>query len=412
MHSCPRCRRANPDEAAFCYHDGIPLVQFQDSTQSRALEWTFPSGRRCTTIDELARGSLAEWGAARHALRTGKLRDHFADQGRADLARLAQDATAERDEDIALQTLIENLPDLAVPVRSVADPVPRRLNAEAVYRNEVRLLPLKFVNRGQGYLHGTVSVVGGERWLWLGDGISPVHTCWIGTRSEQTITVQIDPTMLPTVGSYLGKIRVESNGGNLEIPVQANLVNRAGTFRGHPISNEKELAILLRDRPRDAVGWLKKGDVKEWYAENGLTYPVMEDLAPELAGVQQFFEAAKFSRPPEVQLRDEEISAVCLFPEIVSRAVELTTHEKKWIYVFAQSDAMWLKPAASVFAGPQAALVRFDIDSGLLEAGKIHEGSLRLTANGGQPFEVKVRAEVRRPPTPFSRRLLRPFRGG
>jgi hypothetical protein len=360
----------------------------------------------------LAKGCLAEWDAGRESLRSGRLRQHFEECSRADLVRIAKEAEAANDDDIALQTFLEHLPGLSAPVRPLADPLPRRLNVEEVFRNEVRVLPLKLLNRGTGYLHGTISVVEGDRWLWLGEGVSPAHICRIGTRAEQTLSVQVDPTLLPAVGSYLGKLRLETNGGNLEIPVQANLINRAGRFMGHAVGSEKDLAKLLRDRPRDAVNWLKAGAVREWYADNGLPYPVKGESAPDLAGIQQFFESAGFNRAPDIRLDQEEVAAHCLFPEVITRSVELTTRDKKWLYAFVESDSLWLKPHAPVAVGPQRAEIIFDVDSGLLEAGRAHEGALRITANSGQLFRISVTVDVRRPNEPFTRWLLRPFLSG
>jgi hypothetical protein len=399
MRLCLRCRRANPDEAAFCHHDGIPLTPQHagDDSAPRSLDWHFPGGKRCTTIDEFARGCLTEWNSARTALRSGQFVNHFTQIARTDLARVASTALDEPDEDVALQKFLEKLPGVTVPIRPLADPVPRRLNVDDVGRDQVRLVPLRLTNRSFGYLHGTITVVEGDHWLWIGEGITPAHSSAVGTRTEQEFTIQIDPTMLPAAGSYLGRLRIESNGGNLEVPVQANLVNRACSFMGRPIRSERELARLLRDRAREAGGWLRDGLIQRWYIENGWEYPLKEEIAPQLGGVQQFFEALGISPPPEIRLGDSEIKVVCVKPEVVARSVVLTTREKKWIYAFVESDDMWLRPLASVVSGPQSAEIAFEIDSGLADAGAVHEGVLRIRANGGQRFVVNVRADVRRP---------------
>jgi len=399
MRLCLRCRRANPDEAAFCHHDGIPLAPQQagDDSAPRSLEWQFPGGRRCTTIDEFARGCLTEWSSARIALRSGRLGNHFTQIARTDLARVASTVLDEPDDDVALQKFLEKLPGLTVPIRPLADPVPRRLSVEDVGRDQVRLVPLRLTNRSFGYLHGMLTVVEGERWLWIGEGVAPAHSSAIGTRTEQEFTIQIDPTMLPAAGSYLGRLRIESNGGNLEVPVQANLVNRAGSFMGRPVRSERELAKLLRDRAREAAGWLRDGLVQRWYEENGWDYPLKEGVAPQLGGVQQFFEAIGISPAPAIRLSESEVEVVCVKPEVVARSVELTTKDKKWLYAFVETDDMWLKPLASVVSGPQSAEIAFEIDSGLAEGGVVHEGMLKIRANGGQRFVVTVRADVRRP---------------
>src|SRR5438128_1425168 len=113
---CPRCRRANPDEAAFCHFDGQVLrvgpgqVVPLDPTRL-PHEFVFPSGRRCRSYDELAVGCQEEWGTARELLRHGAFRQFLTGLGRHDLARVAEDASrAQADPDIALSTFISGLP--------------------------------------------------------------------------------------------------------------------------------------------------------------------------------------------------------------------------------------------------------------------------------------------------------------
>jgi hypothetical protein len=209
--------------------------------------------------------------------------------------------------------------------------------------------------------------------------------------------VQIDASALPAAGNYLGSIHLESNGGNLDIPVEITHVRQAGIFQGLNIRTVKELAILLKKRSSEAIGWLQNGSVRRWYEENGWNYPIKRGIAPKLAGVQQFFEATGFARPPQVRISDTDVKVVCIFPEAVTRTIELRTPEKKWVYAFVESDALWLKPAEPVVAGPQGVEIRFEVDSGLMEQGTIAEGRLTVTANGEQYFTVNVRADVRNP---------------
>ena len=51
----------------------------------------------------------------------------------------------------------------------------------------------------------------------------------------------------------------------------------------------------------------------------------------------------------------------------------------------------------------------FEVDSSLMDEGKVHEGILKVTANGGQQLAVRVQVDVRAPQRPFTRRLLGPF---
>ena len=78
---CPRCHHVNPDYAIFCNFDGVVLQAQQSAATARLpSEFTFPSGRRCKTFDELAQGCQEEWAAARlcHSPRSG---EHHAQTG-------------------------------------------------------------------------------------------------------------------------------------------------------------------------------------------------------------------------------------------------------------------------------------------------------------------------------------------
>ena len=89
-----------------------------------AHEWRFPSGRPCRTLDELARGCLADWSEARNALVRRDFVKFFQDNNRNDLARLVPPAGAGRGNraaDVSRKTA----------VASEGDPVARRRPATA-----------------------------------------------------------------------------------------------------------------------------------------------------------------------------------------------------------------------------------------------------------------------------------------
>ena len=414
MLACPRCHRANPDEAAFCHFDGVLLrgsTLEAPPTHRFPREWELPGGRRCGSLDELARGFLADWDAAREALADGSLLSFLRSAGLADLARAALDAQLQPDPDVGLQTFLERVPT-AVSAAPALDLQPRRLLLTDVTRGQLRLEELRLFNRGRGLLHGTVRVVEGGNWIALGEGLTPGPDVPLKTRTEQTVFVQIDPFPLPTAGSYVGKLLVQTNGGTLEIPVQADLVVQPVSFRGMQVGTERDLAKLMKERPKEAVGWLEDGSVAKWFEEQGWPFPVEEPIAPGMAGVQQFFEALRLSRPPAVELSASEMSLVCQFPEAVECSVTLFTADRKWVYARVESDSYWLVPREEQVAGPQKAEIAFDVDSSLLEAGHSYEGNLSATANGGQTLGLRVLVEVRRGFEPFTRRLLRPFLSG
>src|SRR5947208_2245415 len=123
---CPRCRRANPDLAAYCYFDGFELRAATDGAAFRMpAEYAFPSGRRCRTYDEFAQACQEEWSAARDLLTQGAFTRFFASCHRADLVRAAQDANATGNADAALATFLASLPGVRTQTPKL-DVNPRR----------------------------------------------------------------------------------------------------------------------------------------------------------------------------------------------------------------------------------------------------------------------------------------------
>src|SRR5262245_40317126 len=112
VQTCPRCQRANPDRAVFCHFDGGLLRHGAGVAAAGQLlqAFTFPSGRRCQTFDELVQGCYYEWEAARALPRASTFVSFLAGVGRADLARAAREAQAQADPDIALTNFVAALP--------------------------------------------------------------------------------------------------------------------------------------------------------------------------------------------------------------------------------------------------------------------------------------------------------------
>jgi hypothetical protein len=75
------------------------------------------------------------------------------------------------------------------------------------------------------------------------------------------------------------------------------------------------------------------------------------------------------------------------------------------------SGALWLKPREFAVAGGKQVDVVFDVDSEMMEPGRVHEGVLRITVNGGVEHTVWVRVDVRRPYEPWTRKIMKPFAG-
>ena len=152
---CPRCRRDNPAEAVYCHFDGVVLQQGPGATgppPGQLLhEFVFPSGRRCTSYDELARGCQEEWEVARGLLQQGAFRQFLTGVGRMDLAHSAQRALSQPDADSALDHFVGTLP-VTTHHGPQLDLSPRRLMLGSLRAGERREVHLTILNHGQGLL--------------------------------------------------------------------------------------------------------------------------------------------------------------------------------------------------------------------------------------------------------------------
>jgi hypothetical protein len=402
VQRCPRCHRANPTDASYCHNDGYPLDTVRvPGPDHFAREWRFASGRACRTLDELAGGCLSEWGEAKNALVRRDFVRFFQDNHRPDLARLVP--PAEPDPEVALQTFLEKLPVSVKPAPSL-DVAPRRLLVPNVRRGEDRRVILRVINRGTGLLYGDVIVPEAAKWL-------RVNTAHVRTRTEQPVEAAIDARAFPTTGSYFAHVQVRTNGGAVEVPIQVDFAVQGTPFHGFHVTDDRDLAKLMLARPKQGARWLADGSVRKLFEAEGWDYPLRGPMAPSLGAVQQYFEALRLSQVPRVTLDASGFDITCEFPEMVTRAITLSTTSRKWVYAFVESGALWLKPREQAVAGGRQVDVVFDVDSEMMEPGRVHEGVLQLIVNGGIEHTVLVRVDVRRPYEPWTRKILKPFAG-
>jgi hypothetical protein len=403
---CPRCQRANPPAAAFCWFDGNLLQHGAAPTiPTFPQEFVFPSGRRCRTFDELVQGCQFEWAAARGLLRSGALGQYLATIGRHDLAQAAEESQRLPDPDIALLRFIDQLP--ATPGQGPRlELSPRRLIIGPLRPGEQRQIALSLSNHGKGLLQGKVAISEGGGWLRSADGAAEVA---VKTDKKQQVTLHIDGRGLTAAQAYSGKLTVVTNGGVAEVPV--GLQVGAMPFPRAPfqgVSSPREMAEKFKASPKQAVPLLESGEVARWFRANGWGYPIAGTTARGVAAVQQFFEGMGLSKPPPLQLSHKDVQLVCEGPDTIESMVMLMTSAKKWVYAQADSDVPWLRVVSAV-SGPQQAAIGFQVDPGSLAAGKIHTGTIQLTANAGQKLSVRVQVAVRRPEVSAAARWMRPI---
>jgi hypothetical protein len=404
--ACPRCQRVNPTEARFCYYDGVELRAAVAASRELSFnrEFLFPSGRRCKTYDEFVRTCSVEWDTARRLLRQGDLERFFAGMGRMDLAMAARNAAASSDADLALDQFL-----LQLPCRN--DPGPklelgtRRIQAGLLKRGETRRFTLSILNAGTRLLSGTMSLEDAY-WLRFGDNLPRQLPFRVVRELQQP--VEIDTSLLVAGQKYVSTIRIESNGGTYEVPVQLQVA--VVPFPHAPFAGARsgrELAVKMRDLPKEAVPLFAKGLVEEWFTANGWRYPVQGPTAKGIGAVQQFFEGLGLSRTPKLQLSASEVTIACSPTETSLESVQLSTTERKWVFARISSDVPWLVPLEADLAGPQRVSIGFSVAPDLLGSEQVRSGKLHITANGGQRFEVTVHAQIRPVHESLGTRLIR-----
>jgi hypothetical protein len=409
INICTRCRRANPEDAVYCHHDGIALQAGAAAGLGELpKEFVFASGRRCRTFDDLVQGCQYEWEEARALLRKGGFGEFLASIGRMDLVRAAQEAQTNPDADIALYHFIN-----ALPIGHAYGPrlelAPRRLILGTLSRGEIRTVGVTVSNSGKGILQGRIKATGGGRWLTLVDAPNGAALD-LKTAREQPVRVRVDTTSLVAPADYSARLTVITNGGIVELPVQLQVAPHPfpyPPFQG--AGNPRGMAERIRQHPKLAVPLLEGGELAHWFAANGWDFPVKGPTARGLAAVQQFFEGMGLSKPPTVAPEATEYHFTVIPPEVVTGNIVLRTGSRKWVYAHADVDLPWLRLPSPSVSGPRKATLPFEIDSSLMDDGRTHEGQIQIIANAGQTFTIRVIVDVERPHEPLARRLMRPF---
>jgi hypothetical protein len=423
---CSRCQRGNPDQAVFCYFDGIPLRKgavAPSAAVDPGAELVFPSGRRCRNLDDLVEGCQTEWDAAGQLLQKGDLVKFLQRLGRVDLVNAIREGQPQPDADIALYNFLHLLPASAGEASRASAPrldlQPRRVLLKKVAVGDRPQVQLTIVNQGRGVLQGKILVSEGQEWLGFGAGrTGDGRQAGVKTQREQQLVLRIDTRMLIGGQTYTGRLTVITNGGIAEVPVRLDLA--AAPFEHAPYkgaSTPRGLAQRMLTNPKPAVALLESGEISRWFAANGWNYPVEGEPARGVAAVQQFFECLGLSKPPPLTLSDTEIRLQCLAPQTAAGEVALRTNSRKWVYAQVGCDAPWVRVTTPSVSGPQQARIAFEVDSGhpdLAQARakpgrvEIHQATLALRANGNQKLSVRIKVEIKRPAPSVVGRWLKP----
>jgi len=394
--------------AVFCHHDGTELRSGQPGGGGTKLlkEFAFPSGKRCTTFDDLAQACQDDWTGARDLLRKGTFVKFFSSVGRMDLARVAQESMGQANPDIGLSNLVSSMP-VSRTEGPRLDLQPRRLILGTMQAGESRPVTLTVSNQGQGMLQGTLTITEGGEWLRIQG--SSNGQCSVQTAREQQVQLQVDTRGLAAGQPYGARLTVVTNGGVVELPARLEVAAQPfprAPFQG--VRAQRELAERMRAQPKAAVPLLESGEIARWFETNGWNYPVRGVPAKGVAGVQQFFENMGLSRPPTVELSQAEAFHACTPGQPIRGQVTLKTAAKKWVYGNVESDAPWLRVLTPSVSGAQQAQIGYEIDARKVPAGGIAEAHLTVSANGGQQLTLRVLAQGEGQKSQFTRKLIQP----
>ncbi len=393
---CRNCRRANPGEAAYCYHDGAVLEGHAGpadvASQAFAAPFVMPSGRICRNFNELALALHDDLEAAHRLLRKGYLESFLGAQGRADLASAARAAARSPDRERALDEFLDRLPGAARrPARLHVEPA--AIDLGTLTPGEDRRAELVLRNEGARLLHGSASC-GDAVWIALGDGPA----------LKRKLFQLADKTILPVriLGRQLGArnspqettIRLESNGGEAEVKVRLFVPVRPfpdGVLAG--AISPRQLAEKARDAQKEAAVLIASGAVARWYEANGWVYPVAGPTAYGPAAVQQLFEALGLARPPRVELSEEVVELRGRPGEKIEYVIAVVSQENRPAVAHGVSDQPWLHVGATVFRG-RSAFLPLLVPAVPVRPGETLEAVVSLAANGGQKFTATVRLAV------------------
>lgn len=402
VQTCVSCTRANPAEAAYCYQCGRTLAGQagaghlpQRGKQTFPRPFVFPSGRACRDFDQLTTACHDNWPESVRLLHDGYLAAFLGNLGRADLAQAAREAAQFPDPDRGLDQLLARIPSDALPAPKLAVE-PSGINLGILKVGETRMLSLRLRNQGARLVFGSVTCEDCP-WLVLGEAPGlPRKLFQFG--GEHLMPIHLQGRYLRASNKPLeGRLLVESNAGTATVVVRAQvpvIPFATGVLAG--ATTPRELAGKAKNAPKDAAPLFEKGEVAQWYKDNGWNYPVRGLSAQGPAAIQQFFEALGLTAAPKVEIAAKTVVLRGKIGELLEYALEVTTREKKPVYAHGSSDQPWLGVGRSKLSG-RSATVPLVVPSVPDRAGETLLAKVTVLANGNQRFVVPVTLEVNSP---------------
>ncbi|MBL8796967.1 MAG: hypothetical protein JNM56_23905 [Planctomycetia bacterium] len=404
--TCAKCSRANPDDASYCYNDGValpaqagrkaPAPAAPAAAAGFSQPFVFPSGQQCRNFDQLALACQQNWSAAVDMLKRGDLEKFLGSQGRADLAMAARQAAQYPDKDRGLDKFLERLPTKAIQAPKL-QVEPSDLNLGQLEPGKDKKLELKLKNTGSRLLYGSIRVVDCP-WITLGSTPGSQQKLF-QFGSELKIQVNIRGKNLRASNKALeGKLLIEWNGGptddDIIIPIKAEVPIKPfpeGVLAG--ARSPRQIAEKAKSHPKEAALQFEKGMVARWYKENGWTYPVKGATSQGLGAVQQFFEALGLTPPPKVHVGVKRVDMKGEPHQSLKDQIEVKTDEKRPVYAHAVSDQPWLEVGRAVLNG-RVATIPLRVSAVPDRVGDMLHAKVLVTSNGNQKFVIPVSLKI------------------
>jgi hypothetical protein len=398
VQTCRRCARVNPEDAAYCYFDGIALGgpvanggPILTGAQTFHSPFTLASGRTCGNFDELALACQENWAEALELLQQGYLESYLGSLGRADLALAVREAARFPDRDRGLDQFLAKLPsNVVAPPRLEVEPT--ELNLGQLQPGEDRHFGLNLTNQGMRLLYGSVSCDCG--WLTVGEAPGAPQKLF-QFKHELDVPVHVRGQLLRARNRvFEGRLIVESNGGTatalvrVEVPVKPF---PEGVLAG--ARSPRQAAEMAKAAPKEAAPFFENGAMARWYQDNGWTYPVQGPAATDVGAIQQFFEALGLTKAPKVEISEQAVHLRGTVGVPLQHELELRTVEKRAVYARGASSQGWLEVGRPRLSG-RTATIPLLIPAVPDREGETLQATVRILTNGNQRFKVKVTLEV------------------
>jgi hypothetical protein len=399
--TCTKCSRANPADAVYCYYDGMVLNGHGRAggpvavgSQAFASPFVFPSGKACRNFNELALACQGDWDAARELLQQGFLGNFLGGLGRIDLAMAAKQAATFPDHDRGLDELLGKLPaDVLQPPKLALET--QEINLGHTPFGTLRKLELKMENQGGRLLYGTVTCPDG----WLSFGDQPgVSSKTFQFTHDMTIPVKVVGDRLRAGNKPLEtSIVIDSSGGTKSITVRADVPVKpfpGSLFAGakSPRQVAEKAKANAKTNGAECAAIFERGEVRNWYKDNGWTYPVQGRDASGLGAVQQFFEALGLTPAPKVSVNQKSINLTGNPGQRLTASVEVKTEEKKPVHADGSCDETWVEVPRAKLKG-NTATVTFTVTVPNTP-GQTATAKLTVLSNGNQKFVIPVNVQV------------------